>query len=186
MPRGGRVVLGCAQQPDAEEEQHERHGIRDPAEGAGHDGVDHVADRALEGPPLAGGDDDRSADQGEPDPVAAVLGLEVARVLPTGARLPGDVCHAHPVPRTARSGSGSPPPLASCPRGGACWALLGWQGRCQGARPCAPPGGEERVGEDGRVAMVRRLREGHLGHHASHARPSVRGAERPSAGRRLR
>ena len=93
----GRVVLRRAQQADAEEEQGERHGIRDAAEGAGDDGVDDVADRALEGPPLTGGHDDRQADEEEAEPVAAVLRLELAGAGADPAdRAAGDVRHAHP------------------------------------------------------------------------------------------
>ena len=52
---------------------------------------------AVEGPPLAGGDDDRQADEGEADAVAAVLRLELAGAVPDLAHgAAGDVRHAHP------------------------------------------------------------------------------------------
>ena len=72
-------VLRSPQEVDPEGEQDERHRIPDPTEGPGDDSVDDVADDALHAPPLTGRDDDGQPDEREPDPVAAVLRLEVAR-----------------------------------------------------------------------------------------------------------
>ena len=88
---------GRAEQADAQEEQGERHGIGHAAERAGHHGVDDVADHAVEGPPLAGGDSDGQPDEEEADAVAAVLRLELAGAVPDLAHgAARDVRHAHP------------------------------------------------------------------------------------------
>ena len=109
----GRLVLGGAQQPEPEQSKAIGTAYATRPKRAGDHRVDDVADRALQAPPLAGGDDDGQADEGEADAVAAVLRLEVAgAVCRPGGRLP-PATWAMPiqVPRIARSGSGSPPPL---------------------------------------------------------------------------
>ena len=94
---GRRLVLRRAEQADAQEEQGERHGIGHAAERAGHHGVDDVADHAVEGPPLTGGDSDGQADEEEADAVATVLRLELAGAVPDLAHgAARDVRHTHP------------------------------------------------------------------------------------------
>ena len=80
-----------------EGEQDQRHRIPDPAERPGDDGVDDVAHDTRHAPPLAGGDDDGQPDEREPDSVAAVLRLQVARGAADPAdRAAGQVRDAHP------------------------------------------------------------------------------------------
>ena len=114
MRRLAAVVLGCAQQPHAQERagraaRRTRPGRRCRRRPRGR----RRRRRPRQAPPLAGGDDDGQGDEGEADAVAAVLGLEVAGEVPTRRTAP-PATWAMPiqVPRTARSGSGSPPPLA--------------------------------------------------------------------------
>jgi hypothetical protein len=96
-PVGRRAVLGCPQQHEAEGQQDERHGIPDPPERAGDDRVDDVADHPVEAPPLPGSDDDGQADEGEPEPVPTVFGLELGgRCAHPAHRPTGDVRQAQP------------------------------------------------------------------------------------------
>ncbi len=88
---------GDAQQAQAEEEEAERHGIRDAAEGARHHGVDDVAQDTLERPPLPGRDEDGHADEEEADAVAAVLRVQLAGAAADAAHgAAGHVRDAHP------------------------------------------------------------------------------------------
>ena len=138
----GRVLLRRAQEADAEEEQGERHGVRDASEGAGDDGVHDVAERALEGPPLAGGHEDRQPDQEEAEAVAAVLGLELAGAGADAAdRATGHVGHAHPGAPDRAQGQRQPAALGPCRGQGPCGVRCscgsrgGW--RCPGTRMSA-------------------------------------------------
>ena len=147
-PGGGGVLLRGAQHPDAEGEQDERHGVPDPAEGAGDDGVDDGADGTRHPPPLARGDDDGEGDEQQADAVAAVLGLEVATGVAHLARhRAGGVGQAHPRAlhgaqgqRQAAAAGAGPTPCGSGPRGRRV------AGRVDVERP--------RAEEDVRVAMV--------------------------------
>ena len=60
---GRGLILRGAQQSDAAQQQGDRDGIRDPAEGPCGDGVDDLSRHTLESPPLAGGDHDRQPEQ---------------------------------------------------------------------------------------------------------------------------
>ena len=94
---GRGLVLRGAQQPDAEQQQGDRDGIRDPAEGPCGDGVDDLSRHALESPPLAGGDHDRQPEQEQAHAVTAVLRVELAGTVPDPADgSAGDMGHAHP------------------------------------------------------------------------------------------
>ena len=91
------LVPRCTQEPDTEQQQGDRGGIGDPTEGPGDDGVDDLAGRALQPPPLAGGDQDGQCEQEQADAVAAVLRLELAGTVPDPAHGPaGHMGQAHP------------------------------------------------------------------------------------------
>src|SRR5204862_8350517 len=80
-----------------EEQEDERHRVANPPERSGDHSVDDVADHTLDAPPLAGGHNDRQADEPEPDAVAAVVRLEVARRAADAAPRPsGQVGETHP------------------------------------------------------------------------------------------
>ena len=143
---GGGLVLGGAQQPHAEAEQHEGDGIADLAERAGDHGVHDVAHGARQAPPLAGGDDDGQGDERKPSPSRRCSGSRSRPVSPTCGDGAGGVGHAHPGARTARSGSGSAPErVRARPLRGRA-AGRRFAGRDVELRP--------RAEEDVRVAMV--------------------------------
>jgi hypothetical protein len=65
------------EQADPEGDQGQRDDQPDAAERAGHDGVQDVARPATQPPPLDGGDHEGEAEQGQPDAVATVGGIEL-------------------------------------------------------------------------------------------------------------
>ena len=75
---GRAVGLGVAQVAPADPDQDQRHQPADLADRAGDDGVDALHQAAGQLPPDGGRDDDREPEQEQADPVAPVLGLEVA------------------------------------------------------------------------------------------------------------
>ncbi len=119
--------------------------------------------RPRDAPPLAGGDEDRERDEEEPDAVAAVLGLEVAREAPTRRTAPPArwLTPIH-VPRTARSGSGRPPERALPDRAAGLRAgvrapVRALAGRVARVEDAPDPAREAREGVvEGRVAMAER------------------------------
>ena len=89
--------LGVAHGDDADGEQRQRDEPAEQADRAVDDGAGGLPDAAGQAPPDRGGDDDREADEGEPETVATVVGVEVAG----GAGDPADdaaehVGHAEP------------------------------------------------------------------------------------------
>ena len=148
----GREV-GVAHQPDAEEQQHQREREPHAAERARDHRVHDVAEDALDPPPLHRGHHDRERDQGEPEPVAAQLGVEVAGGAADPARGATDQvrgAHEHAAGRTQRQRG-----ALRCARR-RCLLAPGRPGRalrrrCGGAGRPRPA---ERTGEDVRVAMV--------------------------------
>ena len=150
------------------------------AEDAAHDAVDHGGDRAGVLAPGHGGQHDRPGEHRQAEPVAAVHGVELARVLPQGARRAADApgeqhpdAHEqladhgeHPADRVmlrrggpaARESWSSPGPGASSP---GRWTPV-WRGPYgPGRRPDRPedplPGGFPEEPLDVRVAMLGRL-----------------------------
>ena len=96
-PVDRRDLLGLAHEQDAERQQQHGQHEADPAERAGDDGVDDVAHRPRQAPPLARGDDDRQPDEREAEAVAAVRRVELARAVPDAAGGAADeVRDAHP------------------------------------------------------------------------------------------
>ena len=182
-----RLVLRGAQEAQPEGEQDERDRIPDPAERAGDDGVDDVAHDAGHAPPLAGGDDDGEPDQGEAEPVAAVLRLEVAGAAADAAdRSAGQVRDAHP--GAADGAQRQRQPAGAGLRGAAGGRLAG--GRAAAAarrlarRRHAPRGRARRRGGRAR-GHGRTVRESHL-RLTRHTRPSASGRGRAAVGRRRR
>ena len=110
---GRCLVLGQAQQAQAEREQHEGDGIGDATERAREDCVDDLTEHAVDAPPLAGRHDDGQGDEGEAEPVASVLRLELARARAHPAhRTTRDVGDPHPGVAHRPQRQRSPPPLA--------------------------------------------------------------------------
>lgn len=82
------VGLGLLRVPDETHRDHReqyRHEQVETAEGAGHQDLDEVADRAAQIRPGAGGDDQREAEQQERYAVLAVGRVQVLRALPYAA-----------------------------------------------------------------------------------------------------
>jgi hypothetical protein len=168
---GRRVVLGCAQHPDAEQQEHDRHGIADLAERPGHDGVHDGAHGAGHPPPLAGRDDHGERDEQQAKAVATVLGLEVAA---RGTDLAGDRSGGarQPHPRGLHGAQGQ----GQATRAGGSASLAGAGRRpagCGARRRSSAARGGGRTSRHGR-----RLRDGHTRHtchtrhsHDIHARP---------------
>ena len=88
LPAGRAVADRVAQVAPADHQQHQRHQPADLADGAGDGDADRAHDGAAELEPDRGGADDRQREDEEADPVAAVLGLEVAGAVadPAGDR----------------------------------------------------------------------------------------------------
>ena len=174
MPRrpSACAVLRVAQQPDAETRAGRaagpaRPGPRVPSTTA----CTTSPDRSGQPPPLAGGDDDRQADQGEAEAVAAQRRVEVAG----GVADPAGACRRPGAPRPSRR-RGPRGPAAATPPRRACRVearglRLAWSLAAAGRRAGATRGGwagpaedracVARAGEDVRVAMIPTLPVSH-------------------------
>ena len=158
--------------------------IPDPAQRAGDDGVDDVADDARTPHHSRAATTTASADEGEPDAVAAVLGLEVAgRAADAADRAAGQVRDTHPgaADRRAAAAAGPPERAFDAAAGGRLARRRAAAAAGRLARRRHASGGRARTTwRRTRVAMVGTVRESHL-RLTRHTRPRVRGAERPSA-----
>ena len=97
LPAGRTVALGVAEVAPADPDQHQRDEPADLADRAGHDRAHRVHQAAGKLPPDGRGDDDGQPEQGQPEAVAPVLGLDLAGRVPdlAGHRSDG-VGDAHP------------------------------------------------------------------------------------------
>ncbi len=84
-PAVGLGLLGVADEAHTDHREQYRHEQVEPAEGAGHQDLDEVADRAAQIGPGAGGDDQREAEQQQRHAVLAVGRVQVLRPLPYAA-----------------------------------------------------------------------------------------------------